>query len=172
LYWYFTFRDGPTQHCDNFVRSLLTQLLSYFETVPAALGALYQHHITALTRPSLEELTTCLVSILNTLPAVRLVGEGFDECLEWGDLSKVASTLLSGHCPTVRFLFTSRTEGHVADAFNTLNIPSAEMKSPEMVVDVRTHIHHVVNTDPRFTRISADGKKLIWEAMSEASEGW
>jgi hypothetical protein len=168
LYWYFTFREGPTQHCDNFVRSLLTQLLSHFERVPVALEALYQHHINDLTRPSLEELTACLVSILNTLPAVRLVGEGFDECIEWGDLSKVVSTLLSGHCPTLQFIFTSRPEGNIADALNTLNIPSVNVKSPE---DVKMHLKHVVHTDPRFTRISHDGKTLIWEKLGEMSEG-
>ena len=79
LYYFFSFRYPATQSCENFLRSILLQLVFSCPDVPQPVKDLYLSH-QGLMQPSMKELTACFISVVNDLEEVRLFGDGFDEC--------------------------------------------------------------------------------------------
>jgi hypothetical protein len=69
LYYYFNFRDPSTESCENFVRSLLYQLLHYLPEILEEVDDLYSQN--AFSRPSTDEMTTCLITLIRREKEVR-----------------------------------------------------------------------------------------------------
>jgi hypothetical protein len=170
LYYYFNFRDKATQTCENFVRTIMYQLVQELPDVPQPLIDLYSY-CRQSDRPSTTDLTQCLIDVINTLVEVRLLGDAFDECVEWNKLSTFLCTVIKSNCPALRFLFTSRPEQHIQDLLKSLAIPSIGLLCPEMNVDIRTFISQTLEQDDQFKQISLQSKDLIRENLVNHTNG-
>jgi hypothetical protein len=172
LYYYFNFRDVSTQTCENFLRSIMSQLLNFFPAteIPPPIKDLYMRRNSGKHRPSVKDLTACFIAIIETQPEVRLFGDAFDECTDWNNLWHFSSQLVKARIPSLHFLFTSRPERHIRDAVNSLGIPTVDLTCPEMNLDIETFVIEQLD-DPRFARISADGKELVKESLISRAGG-
>jgi hypothetical protein len=172
LYYFFSFRYPSTQTCENFLRSILLQLLVSCPEVPSPVKDLYLSHKGTM-QPSMKEMTACFISVVNSLPEVRLFGDGFDECSQWNSLWYFLCKVSGEQCPTLRFIFASRPEQYIRDAVNTLpDILSIDLTlRDEMNSDIVKYILEALQHNPRFSKIPADGKELIYETLVDRADG-
>jgi hypothetical protein len=166
LYYYFNFREPATQTCENFLRSVLFQLLRFLPDIPASLRALYKNHNNGGRRPSTEDMIECFLDIVETMKEVRLLGDAFDECVAWNDLWHLLSRISRRKCSSLRFLFTSRPESSIREAVHTLDIPTIDLSSYEEIdADITSFVDENLQSNPRFSRISDEGKTLIRDSL-------
>jgi hypothetical protein len=171
LYYFFSFRYPSTQTCENFLRSILFQLLVSCPDVPSPMKDLYLTHKGAM-QPSMKEMTTCFVSVVNSLPEVRLFGDGFDECSQWNSLWYFLSKVSGDHCPTLRFIFASRPEQYIRDAVNTLIIPTIDLTlCDEMNNDIIKYVSEVLEDNPQFAKIPVKGRELTYQTLAREADG-
>ena len=170
LYYYFNFRDESTQTCENFLRSIISQLLNFLPVIPPPIKDLYLRRNSGKHRPSVKDLTDCFIAIIETLPEVRLFGDAFDECMDWNNLWHFSSQIAKARSPSLHFLFTSRPERHIRDAVNSLNIPVVDLTCPEMNFDIKIFVIEQLD-GPQFARISVDGKELVKENLTSRAGG-
>jgi hypothetical protein len=147
------------------------QLVYILEEIPSAVKELYVSHNRGLSRPSIDELTTCLIDVIATLEEVHLVGDAFDECIEWNLLWKVLQQFVESVCPSLHFLFTSRPEQYIEDLANALDIPSIDLTREEMNGDIVKFVSETLKRDPRFLRVRDDGKALIHDSLTTRAGG-
>jgi hypothetical protein len=171
LYYFFSFRYPSTQTCENFLRSILLQLLVSCPDVPSPVKDLYLTHKGTM-QPSMKEMTTCFVNAVNSLEEVRLFGDGFDECSQWNSLWHFLSKVSGDHCPSLRFIFASRPEQHIRDAVNTLNIPSIDLTlCDEMNNDIVKYVSEILEDNPRFAKIPIKGRRLTYKTLVRKADG-
>jgi hypothetical protein len=117
-------------------------------------------------RPSVRDLTTCLIAVINDLGVeVYLLGDAFDECSEWNRLWYFMTTVVQSSCPALHFLFTARPEQSIQDAVAALGIPTVDLQCTGIDEDIENYIQAVVQEDPRFSHISDEGKILIKDSL-------
>jgi hypothetical protein len=163
IYYYFNFRDPSTESCQNFVRSLLYQLLHYLPNVPPEVRQLYSCN--AAGRPSTEEMTSCLIMLMKREEEVRILGDAFDECTQWNVLWKFLTRMVKSECPSLRLLFTSRPKREIEDAVNTLGIPSHDLRTV-MDGDIKQFIMETLeNSAQPICRLPEKAKNLIRESL-------
>jgi hypothetical protein len=160
LYYYFNFRDEATQSCENFLRSINSQLLLSLPDIPLPFKEMHSRHKSGHHRPSVKDLTACFIAVIQTVDEVRLFGDAFDECADWNNLWYFSSQLAKARTPSLHFLFTSRPERHIRDAVNSLSISTVDLACPEVNFDINIFVIEQLD-DPRFARISFDGKELV-----------
>jgi hypothetical protein len=171
LYYFFSFRYPSTQTCENFLRSILFQLLFFCDDVSSPLKDLYLAHKGTM-QPSMKELTACFVSVVNGLEEVRLFGDGFDECSQWNSLWYFLSKVTRDQCPSLRFIFASRPESYIRDAVNALNIPTIDLTlCDEMNSDIVKYISESLEDNPRFSKIPREGRELIYDTLIRRADG-
>jgi hypothetical protein len=173
LFYYFNFRDESTQTCENFVQSIMHQLVHLLPDVPRVLIDLYTHHNSGSLRPSTKELTSCLITILSELDRpVLLLGDAFDECREWNQLWDFISAIVKGSCQSLHFLFTSRPEQYIGDSIASLNIPSIDLVTCIGISqDIESFISENVWNSLRFARISTEGKTEVANSLTTRANG-
>ena len=169
LYYYFNFRDPSTESCENFVRSLLYQLLHYLPDVPLEVQQLYKRNTSG--RPSTEEMTTCLIALIRREKEVRMLGDAFDECTQWNVLWKFLTRIAKSECPSLRLLFTSRPERQIEDAVNALGIPSLDLRIA-MDRDIKQFVTETLENGARpICRLPEKAKDLIRENLVSRAGG-
>jgi hypothetical protein len=173
LYYYFNFRDESTQTCENFVRSILQQLVQQLSEVPAQLKDLYMQHNSGSLRPSTKKLTACLISVAHELEyPVLLLGDAFDECSQWNPLWDFVSSIARSNCQNLHFLFTSRPEQCIGDCIGSLNIPSVSLvKCRGIASDIDSFIRESLWNSIRFSRISEEGKYKVHQSLTSRANG-
>jgi hypothetical protein len=171
LYYFFSFRYPSTQTCENFLRSILLQLLVSCPDIPSPMKDLYLTHKGTM-QPSMKEMTACFVKMVNSLPEVRLFGDGFDECSQWNSLWHFLSKVSGGRCPSLRFIFASRPEQYIRDSVNTLSIPTIDLTlCDEMNNDIVKYVSEVLEDNPRFAKIPIKGRELAYQALIDKADG-
>jgi hypothetical protein len=161
------------QTCENFVRSLVVQLLLSFQDtlIPPPIEELYVRHKSGFKRPPIKDLTECLISMIGMFEHVYVLGDAFDECKEWNKLWHFLSRIARSACGSLHLLFTSRPEQHIQDAVMSLCISSFDLSHGKMDHDIGTFVSESMEHDPRFRRTSAEGKILISESLISRANG-
>jgi hypothetical protein len=147
------------------------QLVYILEEIPSAVRELYLSHNRGLSRPSIDKLTTCLIAVIGTLEEVHVLGDAFDECIDWNRLWKVLQQFVKSVCPSLHFLFTSRPEQHIEDLANVLDIPSIDLTCKEMNGDIEKFVSETLQDSPRYLRIPNDRKALIRDSLTTRAAG-
>jgi hypothetical protein len=171
LYYYFNFREPSTQTCDNFLLSILSQLIFCLTEAPRAVIELYKRRKSGAHRPSVKDLTSCFIASVETLKEVRLFGEAFDECNEWNALWHFLSKLAQKKISSLHFLFTSRPEQHIREAVRSLHIPFIDLSSKANRSDIALFVSETLENDPRFACISVEGKSVAQDALLAGANG-
>lgn len=77
---YCNYRKHETQKAVNLLASLLRQLSAHSLHMPESVNALYEQHFPRGTRPSLEEISKSLHSVVETFARVMIIIDALDEC--------------------------------------------------------------------------------------------
>jgi hypothetical protein len=171
VYYFFNFRDPSTQTSENFLRSILSQLLHSLPDIPDVIAELYSQCNSGTLRPSNRDMTDCFIAVVSELDEVRGFGDAFDECTDWNDLWYFLSTTIKSRCPGFRFLFTSRPEEHIHRAVNSLEIPSVDLDCEGINKDIEVFVSGSLKMDIRFAHILGEGKTLIRKSLISRANG-
>jgi hypothetical protein len=117
------------------------------------------------SQPSVNDMTTCFFRIIETLDQVHLLGDAFDECSQWNALWRFLSRGAESTPGSLHFLYTSRPDQHIQDASNSLDIPSLDLICQGIDQDIAKFVSETLANDIRFTRIPAEGRRLIYESI-------
>lgn len=79
-YLYCNFRRQNEQNIDNLLASLLKQLAESQIPLPTSVKDLYNRHKTRRTRPSIDEISSCLQLVVITYSRVFIIIDALDEC--------------------------------------------------------------------------------------------
>jgi hypothetical protein len=109
-YLYCNFRRQDEQKVDALLASLLKQLAKCQPSLPNSVKDLYNRHKTKLTRPSLDEISKTLHSVIATFSMIYIVVDALDECqISDGCRSRFLSNIFNLQAKTTAKLFaTSR----------------------------------------------------------------
>jgi hypothetical protein len=109
-----------------------------------------------------KDMIGCFLDIVETMKEVRLLGDAFDECSNWNELWDLLSEISHRRCSSLHFLFTSRPEYSIREAIRALDIPTIDLSSYEEIdADITSFVSKDLQSNPRFSRTSDEGKELI-----------
>lgn len=110
VYLYCNFQRRHEQKPEDLIASLLKQLVLEQSFVSDTVKTLYNQHKDRRTRPSLDEISSTLYSVITTFSRVYIIVDALDECqLSDGCRSRFISTLFNLQTKTTTKLFaTSR----------------------------------------------------------------
>jgi hypothetical protein len=146
LFLYCNFKERSDQTVVNLVTSLLQQLLLRFTTVPPGAKALYDRHKRHITRPSLDEVTTLLRSLISSFNDIFVVIDALDEAEE--EVRSTLVELVTQLSPTLRLLCTSRFLEDIGNIFQSR--PKLEIFARED--DIRKYLKARIMAEGRLRR--------------------
>jgi len=119
-YLYCNFRQKHEQKAQDLLTSLLKQLSQERSTLPDSVKSLYDKHKEKQTRPSLDEISRTLQSVVGTYTRVIIIVDALDECQVSNGCRKMfLSEISSLQTKTGANLFaTSRFIPDIAEKFN------------------------------------------------------
>ncbi|CAG8385864.1 unnamed protein product [Penicillium salamii] len=148
-YVFCNFRLKDQQSAEHMLASILKQLAQRQSPLPESVKSLYECHEPARTRPSLEELSKCVQSVMATYRTVFLVIDALDECQKLNDCQNI----FIGHLVEIqrtshsKMLVTSRPIPEIAERFR-----GEELKIRARESDVESYL---------YGRISQAGSEIL-----------
>ena len=138
-YVYCNFWQQGTQKIDDLMASLLKQLAQCWSSLPESVNVLYDQHRAKCTRPSLDEISGVLQSVVTMYSRSFIIVDALDECqVSDGSQARFLSelfTLQTQH--GVNIFATSRLIPQIMDQFN--GSVSLEIRAHDN--DVRQYLH-------------------------------
>ena len=138
-YVYCNFWQQGTQKIDDLMASLLKQLAQCWSSLPESVNVLYDQHRAKYTRPSLDEISGVLQSVVTMYSRSFIIVDALDECqVSDGSQARFLSelfTLQTQH--GVNIFATSRLIPQIMDQFN--GSVSLEIRAHDN--DVRQYLH-------------------------------
>lgn len=138
-YVYCNFWQQGTQKIDDLMASLLKQLAQCWSSLPGSVNVLYDRHRAKCTRPSLDEISGVLQSVVTMYSRSFIIVDALDECqVSDGSQARFLSelfTLQTQH--GVNIFATSRLIPQIMDQFN--GSVSLEIRAHDN--DVRQYLH-------------------------------
>jgi Cdc6-like AAA superfamily ATPase len=148
-YIYFNFRRQDEQTIEHLLMSMLKQLAESQSSLPATIKELYDRHRMNRTRPSLDEISRSLQSIISSYSRVIIIVDALDECVSYGCRETFLSEIFSLQTKTRANLFaTSRFIPDIIERFHG----STTFEICAHDEDVRQYLDG---------RISQSGQKLL-----------
>ena len=161
---YFNHKENPS--AVDILGSLLQQLLQQGTEISLAIRGLYSKHKTRRTRPTLDEISTLLVSESRAFSKLYMVVDALDECpAEIDTKDKVLAALRK--LPKLHLLITSRPHVDISSDFETVEL---EIRSDnhDMEVFIRERMEESRNLK-RYVPI--DFKETLVEKVINKSDG-
>jgi hypothetical protein len=167
-YVYCSFRRQQEQKPIDLLASLLKQLVQEQPSVPKSLNSLYEYYKNRRTRPSFDEVSKVLRSVVADYFRVFIIVDALDECqISDGGCMRLLSEIFNLQAKTRASLFaTSRFipeimrefEGSVSLEIRATNedvqryldghmsqLPSFVLRSPELQGEIKTEIEKAVD---------------------------
>lgn len=116
---YFNHKENPS--AVDLLGSLLKQLLQQGTEISPAVHDLYAKHVKRNTRPSLTEISDCLVSESRAVSRVYMVVDALDECPVDGDIKDEVLSVLR-KLPNLHLLVTSRPSVDISSHFDVVQL--------------------------------------------------
>lgn len=167
-YLYCNFRQQDTQKPADLLLSLLKQLLQE-QPMPESIKSLYEHHSRKRTRPSLEEISKVLRSVIANYSRTFLIIDALDECqVSDGGHRRFLSEIFNLQGQTLANLFTtSRFIPEIAKEFKAGT--SLEIRASDE--DVGRYINGHISELPSFVRKNPKLQEEIKTAIIKAVDG-
>ena len=137
-YVYCNFKRKDEQKIEDLIASLLKQLAQVRPSLPVAIQQLYDRHAPKRTRPTLEELSQALHSVVSEHSRVFIVVDALDECQTSDDCrARFLSTLFDLQVRSKINLFaTSRVIPDISERFE--GSPHLEVRASDF--DIRRYL--------------------------------
>ena len=153
-YLYCDFRRQDEQSAEHLLVSLLKQLIQEWPSLPNSVKSLHDNHQKKHTRPSFNEISKALQSIVSLYPRIFIIVDALDECqMARGCRAKFLSEILNIQAKCGISLFaTSRFIPDIMEKFESSM--SLEIRASEQ--DVRRYVDGHVSHLPAFVERSLD----------------
>ncbi|KAL7931924.1 ankyrin repeat-containing domain protein [Trichoderma chlorosporum] len=149
-FFYFNYKRQDEQTIDDLMASLLKQLAKPQHPLPRVVKDLHNKHNSNRTRPSVDELTHAVHSMVREYSRVYIITDALDECrVSDNTRSDVLSGIFTLQSKTrVNVFVTSRFIAQITDRF--CNVPTLEVKAKEE--DIRQYLAGNIHHLPNFVR--------------------
>jgi hypothetical protein len=168
-YLYCNFRRQQEQRPANLLASLLKQLIQRRPSVPESFTTLYKRHKDERTRPSFDEISKVLHSIVADYSKTFIIIDALDECqTSDGGRRKLLSEIFSLQAKTgACFFATSRFIPEIKKEFE--RCVSIEIRASDD--DVRRYLNGCMSQLPSYVSRSSDLQEEIKTEIVNAVDG-
>lgn len=160
---YCNFRQHQNQHPEDLLLSLLKQIIWGTPSVPICVEQLYEDHHRKGTRPTFDEITDALFSVIRNFSLTFIIIDALDECIiSDGARSKFMSTIFKLHAQTRANIFaTSRFIPDIEKEFkkrgaDLLEIRASDKDMQRYLDGHRSQLRSFVLEDPELEKIVKD----------------
>lgn len=174
-YFYFSFADVKRQKCTSLLSSILAQLCPR-PTIPQILQDLYEQH--RHTRPTVDEPSKTLRSILNELDNVYIVIDALDECAsetEGGEQEEILEWLSEMSCSKIDSLHTivpSRREPNIQRSFSSKSVwHSVSFTKTSNTDDIASFIKNQLETNTRLKSLDESTEHDVETTLLRGADG-
>lgn len=169
-YYYFDFNDAAKRKPHSMVSSLLGNLGCSMESRPQCIRELHDKHLSGQQEPSLDNIVSALVSILQGRRKVYILLDALDECLEQDRLLKFICTIEST-CKNVSIFVSSRREYNIKEALVDRVTYDIDMKTAAVDADIELFVQNFLSTDKAFRKWPSDVRAEIKDEICRRSGG-
>jgi Cdc6-like AAA superfamily ATPase len=136
------------------IRSLLSQLSSFYPSIPTALEALFSSHQNGNRQPQTDALETTVEAITERFERVFLVLDALDECEDRQVLLNFIDRFMNWKSGKLRVIATSRKIKDIEDFFKPKldDEKRLSIQNEKVDEDIRSYIHEKLQNDRRFER--------------------
>jgi hypothetical protein len=168
-YLYCNFQRQYEQRLVDLLASLLKQLIQKKRLIPETMKSLYERHKDERTRPSVEEVSNVLHSIVAGYSKTFIIIDALDECqIKKGSRKGILSETFNLQARTAANIFaTSRFISEIAKEFN--GSVSLEIRASNE--DVRNYLKGHISRLPSCVTRSLDLQEEIETKITKAVEG-
>jgi len=166
-YLYCNFRRQDEQKINDLLASLLKQVAECQPSLPTSLNDLYNRHKTKRTRPSLDEISRSLQSVISTYSRVFIIIDALDECqASHGCRTTFLSEMfnLQAKCG-VNFFATSRFIPDITEKFQSSILLEIRASEYDVQRYVDGHISHLQSFIGRSRDLQEEVKTEIIKAV-------
>jgi hypothetical protein len=180
-YFYFDFNDTDKQDVSILLCSLIQQLCASEPELPQAVQALYTQNNPSGQRPSIKELSSTLLSVIDGFKKeIYIIMDALDEYPEnpadpkkskRKELLDQIKRMVEHASENLHFLATSRNE---YDIRSTLEKPAAGgicIQSSKVDADIKTHVRTCLAEDATLKRLPSKVKEDIEVRLGEGARG-
>ena len=167
-YLYCNFKKQDEQEAQNLLANLLKQLAEGKSSLPESVRALHTKCRANTTRPSIDDISTALQSVIAEYSRVFILVDALDECRAQGGcrdtlLSKIFGLQKHG----VNFFATSRVMSEITEKFK--QSPSLDILADEQ--DLRSYVDGRISDLPSFVQRQLDLQEVIKTEIVKAVDG-
>ncbi len=167
-YLYCNFKKQDEQDAQNLLANLLKQLTEGKSSLPESVRALHNQCRANKTRPSIDDISTALQSVIAEYSRVFILVDALDECRAQGGcrdtlLSKIFGLQKHG----VNFFATSRVMSEITEKFK--QSPSLDILADEQ--DLRSYVDGRISDLPSFVQRKLDLQEEVKMEIVRAVDG-
>jgi len=168
-YIYCNFRRRDEQKAEDLLASLLKQLSQERSSLPDSVKALYNHHKDKRTRPSFDEISISLLSVMAMYSRTFIIIDALDECQPSdGCRTKFLTQLFNLQAKCGANVFA--TSRFIPDITRTF-VGSASLEIRASDKDVQVYIDSHISKLPGFVSRSPDLQEEIKNEIVNAVDG-
>ncbi|KAH7176210.1 hypothetical protein EDB81DRAFT_33562, partial [Dactylonectria macrodidyma] len=168
-YLYCSFRRRDEQKADNLLASLLKQLSQERPSLPHSVKALYDQHKSKRTRPSFDEISRTLQSVVAKYPRVFFIIDALDECQTSNDCrTRFLTEIFKVQAKSEANIFaTSRSIPEITEIFEGSIL--REIRASED--DVRRYLNSHISRLPSFVSCNEGLQEEIEASIVQSVQG-
>jgi hypothetical protein len=168
-YLYCNFRRQDQQEANDLLASLVRQLAQSQPSLPSNVKELYDRHKAKRSRPSLDEVSRCLQSVVSMYSRVFIVVDALDECqVSDGCRTRFLTEILGLQDKRgVNIFATSRFIPEIVNEFE--GSTQVEIRASER--DVRTYLDHQMSPRRAFLKKNHELQEEIKDKIIEVVKG-
>ena len=169
-YYYFDFNDAAKRKPKSMVSLLLATLGCNMESPPQCIRDLHDKHLSGQQEPSLDDMVSALVSVLQGRRKVYILLDALDECLEQATLLKCICTIEST-CKNVSIFVSSRREYNITEALVDRVTYDIDMITAAVDADIELFVQNFLSTDRALGKWPSDIRAEIKDELCRRSGG-
>ncbi|KAG8820239.1 hypothetical protein FRC17_010213 [Serendipita sp. 399] len=174
-YYYFDFSDHGKQTASGCLKSILHQLCEQSGAIPAAVKDLYTECKRA--EPSLSQLTTTLVEVLNNGCKYFIAIDALDECKEEENehereyFFESLQEIISSTTGRYSIFIASRPEVDIRRSLSELDAVDFNIQQKLVDADIRSHVRACLEKEVRFKKWPSAVKTQIEDKLAAGANG-
>ena len=168
-YLYCNFRRQHEQNPEDLLASLLKQLVQEQPSIPESINSLHKRHRDKRTRPSFEEISKALHSVVTGYSKTFIIVDALDEChVSDGGRRRFLSEIFSLQTRTGANLFaTSRFIPEIVNEFKEATLLEIRASSE----DIRKYLNSHMSQLPSCALKSRDLQEKVRTEIVQAADG-
>lgn len=170
-FFYFDFNDTKKVSFDALIRSLVTQLFSKCETIPAALLELHEHNKKNSQSVDTDSLVEVFRELLRDCQNVYIVLDALDESPECEEVLRFIENMQDWNLSQVHLLITSRQWTIIEESFGSMVPDRICLQDSQSNKDILIYIEQKLANDKVITKWPSEIRQNVREKLVAESQG-